>query len=256
MFRPLAIELRKLLPSRDFWVSLSAYAVLLPAVFLSLELFNFRLPGSDIGVNIFEFPDVWHNLAYVGGWVNYLLYVIVLQTVTHEYQYRTIRQNIVDGLSPWQYLWGKVSLLVVFAVGSTLLVAACALIAGVTASAAAHRAQVTSGAGFVGLYAVQLLGYLGFALLVGTAVRRTGIAILIFTAYTLMFEPLLRTLVPWDAARYLPSRVLTRLVPNPFFGYVGMGGPAGPDTITIAIAIVYAVVFVALSGWIIARQDL
>jgi ABC-2 type transport system permease protein len=257
MFTLLEIELRKLVPSRDFWLSVTVYVILMPAVFLSLKLFNLKVPNSDIGFNLYDFPDVWHNLAYIAQWVNYLLYIIVLQTVTHEYQFRTIRQNIIDGLSPWQYLWGKVILLMVFTLGSTLLVAVLALLGGLFMSDNPDQSQMFVKIEYVGLYCLQLFGYLSLAMLIGTLVRKTGMAILAFTGYTLMVEALLRNLfLPRAVGRYLPSHMLDRLVPNPFFGYVGMGAPAPVDPSTIGISGMYIIAFVLISGWLIAKKDL
>ena len=256
MLTLLELELRKLVPSRDFWLSMTAYAMLVPAVFLSLKLFDFTVPKSQVGFNLYGFPDVWHNVAYVAQWVNYLLYVIVLQTVTQEYQFRTIRQNIIDGLSPWQYLWGKVSLLMVFTLGSTLLVAVLAMLGGLFLAERPDESQMFVKIEYVGLYCLQLFGYLSLALLIGTLVRKTGMAILAFVGYTLMVEPLLRSLLlPRSIGRYLPSHVLGRLIPNPFLGYVGMGAPPPIDPAIIVIGGVYMMVFVLCSGWLIARRD-
>lgn len=256
MGKPLEIELRKLVPSRDFWLSVTAYVILVPAVLLSLGLFNVKLPSSQLGSNLYDFPDVWHNLAYIAQWVNYLLYVIVLQTLTQEYQFRTIRQNIIDGLSPWQYLWGKVILLMVFTLGSTLLVAVLALLGGLFLSDNHDHSQMFVKIEYVGLYCLQLFGYLSLAMLIGTLVRKTGMAILAFIGYTLMVEPLLRSRLPWAVGHHLPSYVLGRLVPSPFVGYVGMGAPAPVDPGTIGISGVYIIAFVLLSGWLIATKDL
>lgn len=257
MCKALEIELRKLVPSRDFWLSVVAYVLLMPAAFLSLKLFSFRVPNSEIRFNLYDFPDVWHNLAYVAQWINFLLYVVVLQIVTHEYQFRTIRQNVIDGLSPWQYLWGKALLLVVFALGSTLLVAVLSLLGGLFMSDSYDPSQTFVKIGYMGLYAVQVLGYLSLAMLVGTLVRKTGTAVLAFLGYTLIVEYLLRSHVfPRGVGRYLPAHVFDRLVPNPFLGYVGMGAPSPVDPMMVGISGVYLLAFMLISGWLIARQDL
>jgi ABC-type transport system involved in multi-copper enzyme maturation permease subunit len=253
----LEIELRKLVPSRDFWFSVSAYVILVPAVFLSLALFNVRLPSSQVGLNLYDFPEVWHNLAYIAQWVNVLLCVTVLQIVTNEYQLRTIRQNIIDGLSPWQYLWGKVMLLVVFTVASTALLAACALLAGRFMSESHDLNQMFAKSEYIGLYCLQSFGYLTLALLVGTLVRKTGLAVVCFIGYTLIVEPILRgRLVPAVVGLNLPSYVLGRLVPNPFAGYLGMGAPAPVHPGTIVLSCAYVIAFVLISGWLIASRDL
>ena len=92
---------------------------------------------------------------------------------------------------------------------------------------------------------------------IATLVRKTGTAILAFIAYTLLVEPLLRTLIlPHALGRILPSHVFGLLVANPFFGYVGMQTVAGADASTLALSTFYVVALVLTSGWLIARQDL
>ena len=253
----LEIELHKLLPSRDFWLSASTYAVLLPAAFVSLKMFSFEIPNSQMGVNLFVFPDVWRNVTYVGSWVNYLLYVVALQIVTHEYQFRTMRQNIVDGLSPQQYVGGKVILFALLTLASMLLVTALALLGGLVGSAHTQAVGAFAGSGAVLLYGLQLCGYLALALLLATQTRKTGVAILMFIGYTLMAEPLARgLLLPSAIGRYAPSHVFSQLVPNPFFGYVGMGGSLAVAPTSIALAGVYTAAFIMAAAWLVSRQDL
>ena len=257
MFHLLEIEGRKLLPSREFWLSISAYACLLPAAIVSLKLFSFEVPNSQAGVNLFVFPDVWRNVAYVASWVNYLLYVVLLQVVTNEYQFRTIRQNVIDGLTRRQYVTGKVWLLIVFSVAAMVLVAALALLGGFFGPTRAPQAVVFDGAEAVPLFGLQLFGYLTLALALGTLARKPGAAILAFIGYTLMVEPLLRGLVlPATIGRYLPSHLFATLVPNPFFGYVGLGVSTSIGMTTIGLSAAYAGAFVLVTGWLVATQDL
>jgi ABC-2 type transport system permease protein len=257
MPRLLEIELRKLVPSREFWLSTTAYAVLLPAVFMALGLFNVAPPGSTTGFDLYQFPDVWHNVAYVAGWVNYLLYVVVLQNVTYEYQLRTIRQNVIDGVSRLQYVAGKLLVLVVLALGSMSLVAGLAVMGGVFMAGSQDRFGMFSGIHYLGLYGLHTFGYLTLAFVIGTWVRATGLAIVVFIGYTAIAESLLRMLVlPRALGRLLPSYVLDRLVTNPFFGYFGMGAPASVDAMTIATGGFYVALFALVTALLVTRQDL
>jgi ABC-type transport system involved in multi-copper enzyme maturation permease subunit len=252
----LEIELAKLLASRDFRVSAAIYALLRAVAVLSLKAFAFEAPGAVGGYNLLAFPDIWHNATYVGGWVDYLLYVVALQVVTSEYQFHTARQHVIDGMSRLAFARGKILLLALFAGTSTTLVASTALALGMWAGGSLPGASLLSGLGFVPLHALQAFGYLMLALLIGTAVRRTGSAALVFLGYTLLAEPLLRTLaLPHWAARYLPSAVFADLVPNPFFGYAGMRVTTA-FTHTVVFGALYAGVFAAAAAWLFSRQDL
>lgn len=262
MFKLLEIELRKLVPYRFFWISVAAYALLMPALFISLYRFNINVQSFSIGLELYNFPEVWHNSTYIAKWFNFLLYVFVLQMVTNEYQFRTIRQNIIDGLSPMQYLAGKALLLLVFALGSTALVGLLALLSGLFLSESVDYAKMGLKLEYLGFYFLQLLGYLSLALLIGSLLRKAGIAILGYMAYLLIIEAVLRyapfmaSLKPDIWGPYLPSQTFGSLLPNPLPSYLGMAPPAPVETLPVVLSIGYIVVFIAATGWLIAKRDL
>jgi len=256
MTRALEIELAKLLPSRDARVSLAVWALLVVAGALALRGFAFTGPAASSGVNPLVFPDVWQNVAYVAGWVNYLLYVVALQTVTGEYQFHTNRQHVIDGMGRLEYVGGKVLLMALFAIASSVLVVVVTLALGAWSGGTLTGAAAVDGTRFVAMHALQVFGYLMLALFIGTIARKTGVAALAFIGYTLLAEPLLATVaLPHAARHYLPSANFADLVPNPFWGYAGMrvtNAFARP----IAASVVYAVLLGLATARIFARQDL
>jgi len=257
MIRLLEIELRKLLPTRDFRLSLLAYIVLLPACVAAFKLFSFEVSNTSVGIGLFGFPDVWLNVAYLASWMDCLLYVIVLQIVTSEYQLRTLRQNVIDGLSRREYVIGKAALLASIALASTVYAAAIALLAGWIGSPGAPAASVFEGAGAMAFLALQLCGYLALALLIGTLARKPGAAILAFFAYVLAVEPLSGALMfSGGVSRHLPSSVFAALVPNPFYGYVGMRVILSARTWIAVTAALYTVLLMLATQRVVARQDL
>lgn len=253
---PLEIELAKLTAARDFRMSAVVYVLLLSAAVVSLHALAFEAPGATTRYDPLAFPDVWHNTAYVAGWVDYLLYVIALQTVTGEYQFHTGRQHVIDGMDRLSLVWGKILLMALFAFASTLLVVTIGLVLGFSNGGSLGSAVSLSGLRFVPLHALQAFGYLVLALLIGTALRRTGTAALVFIGYTVLAEPLLRAVVlPAGAGRYLPSSLFADLVPNPLFGYAGMRVTAA-FTRTVLFSAAYAALLSATAAWLFSRQDL
>lgn len=255
MRRLLDLELAKLAPARDVRLSAAAYALLVTIAVASLRGFTYELPNASAGINPFAFPDVWQNTAYVASWVDYLLYVIALQAITHEYQFRTNRQNVVDGLRRTEYVAGKILLLLALALVATALVVVLALGFGLTYGG--RSADVLTGARAAAFYGLQVFGYLMLALFIGTLVRRTGVAVLAFVGYTLLAEPLLRGLaLPHGAGRALPSAAFAALVPNPFFGYVGMRVIPGIASSAIVFSVLFVLGLAAASLWTFGKQDL
>ena len=121
MLQLLKIDLKKLTSYRTFWVVCGLYFLTLGfgaasgMEFLKWLDRTFQAFGQD-GINInriplYHFPDVWLNLIWVGGLLKVLLGIMVVISVTNEFAYRTIRQNIIDGLSRWEFLLSKSRLL-------------------------------------------------------------------------------------------------------------------------------------------------
>jgi ABC-type transport system involved in multi-copper enzyme maturation permease subunit len=255
MRRLLEIELVKL-ASRELGVSAMVYAGLLPAAMAGLQTLHLEAPSGSAGGNLLAFPDVWANAAYVAGWIDYLMYVVVLQSIAQEYQWRTNRQNVLDGLTRTEYIVGKLALLLVASLASTVLVAVLAAGFGIAGGIAPGVARFT---GFlaVPLYLLHVLGYLVLAFLIATIARRSGAAVVAFIGYTLVAEPLARVLVlPAAAARWLPSHAFASLVPNPLFGYVGMRTAAPALAPTVALALAWIAGLAVIASWRFARQDL
>ncbi len=253
----LEIELRKLIPYRSFWAAVLAYTVLMPALFVSLYRFNVKIQQFTLGFNFYNFPDVWHNTTYIASWFNILLYFFVILVVTNEYQFRTVRQNVIDGLSRWQTIGGKILLILLFAIGSTLVAATVALLCGLFLSETGSPEFSYTKAEFLGYYFVQLLGYMSFALLVATILRKQGLSIIAFLAYVLVAEPVLRyRFLPESWAPYLPLEALSKLLPNPLPAYFGMSPPASPDPSLFVVSGIYIVLFMLASGLVLQQRDI
>ncbi|PKL76267.1 MAG: hypothetical protein CVV27_11165, partial [Candidatus Melainabacteria bacterium HGW-Melainabacteria-1] len=132
-----------------------------------------------------------------------------------------------------------------------------ALLSGLFFSEQTDHSQLFVKTEYLGFYFVQILGYLSLALLMGTVLRKAGMAILGFTVYTLIIEAILRyRFMPDGWGAYLPSQTLSSLLPNPLPGYLGMAPPAPVEAGTIFLSLAYTLGFILLSGWLIAKRDL
>ena len=258
----LKIEWRKLLPYRAFWLALIAYAVLMPMLFISLHKFQIQAGGNTLSFSFYNFPDVWHNVTYIASWFNILLYFFVILLVGNEYQYKTFRQNIIDGLSRAQALGAKLLLMLLFSVGSTALVATLGFLCGYFLGDLSAYPVSFDKSGYVGLYFLQVLGYMSLAFFITHLLRKQGMSIVAFLLYAFVAEPVLQYKVFKDwiplpqVAEYLPIHALGQLVPNPFPAYFGFGEAAIYQTQPVVVTASYIVVFTLLSYALIRWRDL
>src|SRR5882724_12233184 len=117
MLHLLKIDLKKLTSYRTFWVVCGLYFLTLAFTTASgMEFLKWMAgKGAEFGtiinisrIPLYHFPDVWQNLVYISGFFKIVLAIMVVISVTNEYQYRTIRQNIIDGMSRWEFLFSKI----------------------------------------------------------------------------------------------------------------------------------------------------
>ncbi len=86
---------------RTFWVVCSLYFVTLAFTTASgmevLKWFASLIEGFGQKFNInriplYHFPDVWQNLVWISGLFKIVLSIMVVISITNEYQYRTIHE--------------------------------------------------------------------------------------------------------------------------------------------------------------------
>lgn len=257
MFRLLEIEFRKLLPYRSFWAAILGYTLLLVGLFISLYRFKFNLNSFEIGINFYNFPDIWHNITYISSWFNILLYFFVILIITNEFQFRTLRQNVIDGQSRFEMLLGKALLLMVFVLASTALVALLSILCGLFLAEEGMGTPSTEKMEYLAWYLVQTTGMMSLALLIATLFRKQGMSIIVYLGYTLIVEAILRyRVVPEDWGPYLPVYLLSGLVPNPLPAYFGMGTIAPTEPLKVGVALLYALIFFGISVLVLYRRDL
>ncbi|UOQ51469.1 ABC transporter permease [Hymenobacter cellulosivorans] len=253
MFRA---ELRKILPYRTVWVILLLYVVLL-AGFVSVGG-SVTVNGQQLGNTLYAFPELWSRLAYVASYFNLLLGILLIILITDEFQFRTFRQQVIDGSSVAGLVQGKLAVSGLLALYGVLAVLGVGFFFGLTRSAETlGRATETIGA--VLLYGVQALGYVSLAGLLGFLLRKAGPAFLGFLLYAWVVEPLLRFGTPDQLDRFFPVKILDSLTPTP--GRELLATVAGPSSALLPtqaapLALAYIGLFWLLSYLLLRSRDL
>jgi ABC-2 type transport system permease protein len=249
-------ELRKILPYRTVWIILLAYAVLL-LLFVSAGG-SLNVNGQPLGDSLYVFPGLWEKLTFVASYFTMLLGILLVILVTDEFQFRTFRQQVIDGSSVAGLLQNKLAVSGLLAGFAVLVVLGIGTYFGLT-RAAGTVAQATAGLPAVLLYGVQVLGVLALAALVAVLVRRSGAAILLFLLYLWVAEPLLRLSLPDELDRYLPAKIFNSLTPMP--GQELMATVTGPSMAllpsqALPLALAYTALFWSLSYLLLRSRDL
>jgi len=266
MIRLLKIELNKMLYSKVFWIIIGLYVLLIVPIAFQLEdmIGGFSMStntngqeasqpsmGSMLvsGNSIYKFPAVWHYISYLASWFKLLLAIILIINVTNEYSYKTLRQNIIDGMSKWEVIWAKELVIVLLSLFTFLIVIILSLILGINSD----DVSIFNGFSIVFAYLFSLLFYLNFAYFLCSWLKRSGFVIGILFLYTLVIENLISFKLPESISQYLPMNLIDSMVPNPVSRLLGQDVVYDFSITYIGVSIVYIALFIALNHWMLKK---
>ena len=103
---------------------------------------NFGEKLNIARIPLYHFPDVWLNLIWFGGLLKVVLAIMVVISITNEFTYRTLRQNIIDGLSRTEFLISKILTNVLLSLMSVAMIFLIGLVTGMIYSPSIEINQI------------------------------------------------------------------------------------------------------------------
>jgi len=254
MLHLLRIDLKKLTSYRTFWVVCGLYFLTLAFTTASgMEFLKWLASkgtqfGTTLNINripLYHFPDVWQNLVFISGFFKIVLAIMVVISITNEFTYRTIRQNIIDGLSRWQFLQSKILTNLLLSLMSVVMVFIIGLVTGLIYSPEINLGYIFTDLEFFPAYFLEVFAFLSYALMLGLLVQRSGLTIIILML-SHMIEAIIKVNIP-DRAEFLkvffPMESISNLVPMPFARYAFQEIQDYVSLGSVAIALVWIFLF-------------
>ena len=270
----LRIEWGKTLPYKVFQILGIIYVAsfLISIIFLPFMELKLALTEEADVLDIksfYTFPIVWDSFAWIASKSNLFLAIIVIFIVGNEYSYRTFRQHIVDGLSRSELLHGKLISIIAIALANTILIFLCGIVFGLIYSSAYDFYDVFSRIYLLGVYFLQAVAYMVFAMFLTIWLRNKTLSIVVLAVYSLIVEPIIRLVLKkyvWTKiALFFPVRSITKLTPIPENGLVSfikanaeINGLSQslPLYAGIIVVLAYTLLFYYLSRRILGQRDL
>lgn len=266
MKKLLSIEYAKLKKLNSLRIILLVYAIMIPLVMFMLSSFYYNVihPLIPILTDIWGFPTIWNFATYSASFFNVLMGVTVVIVVCNEYSYRTMKQNVIDGLSKREVILSK--FLVVFAL-STIVTLYTALVAFVFGGINSGFTNALEDSYFILIYYLQTLGYFSFAFFFAVLVKRTALSIIFFIV-SFIVESIIGSVITatLSAKIYLffPLNVFSTLTPSPIMKQLnalaakqtGEVPPALELSTNIAISLGYMALFFVIAYQVLKRRDL
>ncbi len=263
----LKIDLKKLTSYRTFWVVCGLYFVTLGfgaasgMEFLKWLARTFENFGEELNISripLYHFPDVWMNLIWVGGFLKVVLAVMVVISVTNEFAYRTVRQNIIDGLSRTEFLFSKILTNVLLSLMSVVMVFVIGLLTGMIYSPSVEFDKVITDLEFFPAYFIELFFYLSYALMLGILIQRSGLTIIVLLL-SQMIELIIKAnlddhlpgIIP-----YFPMQSIWDLIQVPFPRYAFQEIQDYVSPLTLVIVVAWTAIFNYVSYWKLKKADI
>ncbi len=253
MFRLLSIEWLKMKSWRMFWVLIATYSVI---IFMTVrtaakgaESVGKQLP---IQFDLFHFPEVWHNVTFAAGILNILLAAIMIFYVCNEYRNKTLRKQIVDGLSEAEFLSSKILVIFGLALLSTIIIIVIGLAFG-SKPANADMSVYWQEGHYLGLHFLAAITYMSIAMLIAVAVKRAVPALFIFIFLHLV-ETIIINRIGTTFIELLPLRAMDDLIATPLLE--GRVTKAPENSITlIVLAVAFYFVLTNLLSWLKLKRS-
>ena len=281
MLRLLTIEFHKLKYNKASKVLTIIYFGLLACIALiasiKIPLFGKTIHFAEYG--IFNFPYIWHFNTYIASILKFFLLLVIVSMMSNEYSYKTLKQNLIDGLSKKEFILSKFYTVIAFALISTIFVFIISLILGLFYSDYTELAIITSDLQYLLAFFVKLTGFFSMGLFFGILVKRSAFAVGAMVVW-FFIENIIRGSLYWvfrslentnekvnSIVQFFPLEAMYNLIKNPFErlgavkSIVTMAGGEyelnyAVEFSTILIVTFWTALFIYLSYALLKKRDL
>ena len=184
----LSLEWKKFKSNTVFRVLVAMYILLAPLIILMGKdiVDKMQIPMLT-STEIYEFPKIWDYQGYVGNWlVPFCLGFLTIYMITSEVGNKTMRQNILTGMTKKSFFLSKSLSILFIASAATLLYALSTIIIGVIHTDGIDLALIFDNNFAIFKFFLLCLGYMSFAMLVAFIIRRGTLAIFFYFFYFIL----------------------------------------------------------------------
>ena len=274
MIRLLQLELQKLLLNRTSKILIFISFILpLCVIVLSAIKINFfgffTLELGELG--IFNFPLVWHITTYFSALFKFFFAIVVVSMIGNEYSNKTLKQNLIDGLSKAEFILSKFYTIIFFSIISTLIIFILSLILGLVYSSYNEISIIVREIEFLPAYFLKLLGFFSFCLFLGVLAKRSAFA-LAFLFIDFILEWIIFGLIVWKSnvematkiQNFFPLTAMSNLIKQPFQRVAMSKFPEKNDLSydytahldSSIIVISWTIIFIISAYYLIKKRDL
>ena len=275
MLRLLNIEIHKLKYNRASRILIVIYFALLTSIALiaaiKFDIGPVKFHLAEQG--IFNFPYIWHFNTFMASIFKFFLLLVIVSMMANEYSNKTLKQNLIDGLSKKEFILSKFYTVILLATISTIFVFITSLVLGYVYSDFNEFSIVTTDLEYLLAFFVKLVAFFSFGLFLGILVKRSAFAVGAMLVWA-MAEGFMKGMAYWKMEehvdmlmRFLPLEAMSNLIKEPFTRLSAVKTVAkqvGEDLskdfsvqpLDVLIVIVWTFIFIYLSYALLKKRDL
>jgi len=269
MIRLVQLELQKLLLNRTSKI-LIFVSFILPFTVLVLSSIKINFFGFftlELGeLGIFNFPIIWHITTFFASQFKFFFAIVVVSMIGNEYSNKTLKQNLIDGLSKKEFVLSKFYTIVFFSLLATVLITIASFFIGLYYSSYDEFGIIIQETQFLLAYFVKLVGFFSLCLFFGSAFA-LGFLFILYILEWVIFG-----LITWKSTpdfafkvkSFFPLESMYKLIDEPFRRIVMTKFPEKNEIAydyavhwyEIAIVLAWTALFVFLSYRLLKKRDL
>ncbi|MFD2727540.1 ABC transporter permease [Hyunsoonleella rubra] len=274
MLRLLKLELQKLMLNKTS-KTLIFISFILPLfiIFLSsLKIPFFGYFTIELGEwGVFNFPLIWHLVTYFAAHFKLFFAIVVVSMIGNEYSNKTIKQNLIDGLSKKEFILSKFYTIIFFSLVSTAIIFVLTMAIGLYYSSYNEFSIIFADTEFLLAYCVKLIGFFSLCLLLGMLVKRSAFAlaflfilfILEWIIYAIIYK-FTNDDIATGIHNLFPLKSMYKLIDWPALRIASMKAPNNQEFIhdygvhfhEILIVLAWTGLFIFLSYRLLKKRDL
>jgi ABC-type transport system involved in multi-copper enzyme maturation permease subunit len=274
MIRLINLELQKLWLNRTSRV-LIFISFILPFTVLVLSSIKINFFGFftlELGeLGIFNFPIIWHITTFFASYFKFFFAIVVVSMIGNEYSNKTLKQNLIDGLSKKEFILSKFYTIIFFSLAATVLIGTATFLIGLYYSSYTELGIIVREVEFLLAYFVKLVGFFSLCLFFGMLVKRSAFA-LAFLVVLQIVEAIFFGVLVWQVNKevavkvqnFFPLQSMYNLINQPFQRIVMTKFPEKTELVydyavhwyEIAIVLGWTGIFIFLSYRLLKKRDL
>ena len=276
MKRLLSIEFLKLKTNRTFKVFIILYfAIVLGLALLSYVKIEFGPFKFDMGSEgAFTFPVTWQFITYIASYLKLFLDIILVTNIVNEYDFRTLKQNLIDGMSKQEFMLSKILTMTTLSLISTVLLFIAIVFLGVRFTDKLNFSVFLNESYYLPVYFLSMVSFLSIMMFISIIIRKSAFAFGLLFVWSIV-ESIIKTSLgsklgkgAFNLGNYLPIQAIGNLIHEPFtrlktvrsITNMATQGTAQFDYSvhfsTVTICLFYTILFLYLSYFIIKKRDL